>query len=46
MKKETDCKYCGIKLTDKDWAIPAKGKDQYACINCSDKALKELNKTR
>jgi len=40
----TICKFCGVKLTDKDWAMPAKGKDQYACIECREKALKELNK--
>lgn len=40
------CKYCKTELNNKDWAMPAKGKDQYACLNCSDKALKELSKKR
>jgi len=38
------CKFCGVKLTDNDWAMPAKGKDQFACSECSNKSLKELGK--
>ena len=44
IEKCITCKYCGVKLTDKDWAMPAKGKNQFACIKHREKALKELNK--
>jgi hypothetical protein len=38
-----ECKYCGTKLTENDWAMPASGKDQYACAEHSEQAINELN---
>jgi hypothetical protein len=42
MKIIANCKFCGCQLSDIDWAMPAKGKDQYACVKHSEQAIKEL----